>query len=73
MPVERIVRFYNEMGIYLPKQTAHGLLNKATTMLDRLTPALREAVLSDTYIHFDEIYHTIIDKSAENGSRKGYF
>lgn len=73
MPVERIVRFYNEMGIDLPKQTAHGLLNKAATMLDRLTPALREAVLSDTYIHFDETYHTIIDKRAENGSRKGYF
>ena len=73
MPVERIVRFYNEMGVELPKQTAHGLLTKAAAVLDRLIPVLRETVLSDSYIHFDETYHTIIDKLADGGSRKGYF
>lgn len=73
MPIERIVRFYHEMGIELPKQTAHGLLCKSAEMLDRLIPVLRDVVLSDPYLHFDETYHTIIDKRAEGGSRKGYF
>lgn len=73
MPVERIVRQYNEMGIDLPKQTAHGLLTKVGDMLDRLNPVLKDAVLSESYIHFDETYHTVLDKSREKGSYKGYF
>ena len=73
MPVERIVRQYNEMGIDMPKPTAHGLLTKAGDLLDKLNPALKEAVLSDTYLHFDETYHTVIDKESTGGSRKGYF
>ena len=72
-PVERIVRQYNEMGIDLPKQTAHGLLTKAGDLLDVLNSTLKEAVLSDSYLHFDETYHTVIDKKSDGGSRKGYF
>ncbi len=63
MPVERIVRYYSEMGFELPKQTAHGLLTKCSAMLDRLSPVLREAILEDEYVHFDETYHTVLDKS----------
>lgn len=73
MPVERIVRQYNEMGIDLPKATAHGLLTKVGGMLDRLNPVMKDAVLSEGYIHFDETYHTVIDKTKGKGSRKGYF
>ncbi len=73
MPVERIVRQYNEMGIDMPKATAHGLLTKVGEMLDRLDPALRAAILSDEYLHFDETHHTILDKSKSGGSFKGYF
>ncbi|MFR9556654.1 MAG: IS66 family transposase [Rikenellaceae bacterium] len=72
MPVERIVRYYAEMGFDLPKQTAHGLLTKCSAMLDRLTPILKEAVLSDTYVQFDETYHVVLDKNSDGGSRKGY-
>ncbi len=73
MPVERIVKQYNEMGIDMPKATAHGLLTKVGEMLDRLDPVLREAILSDEYLHFDETHHTILDKSRSGGSFKGYF
>ncbi|MFR9598771.1 MAG: IS66 family transposase [Rikenellaceae bacterium] len=73
LPVERIVKQYNEMGIDMPKATAHGLLTKVGEMLDRLDPVLHQAILSDEYLHFDETYHTIIDKSKEGGSHKGYF
>ncbi len=72
MPVERIVRFYSEMGFDLPKQTAHGLLTKSSAILDRLTPILKDAILSDSYVHFDETYHTVLDSSTDKGSRKGY-
>lgn len=72
MPVERIVRYYAELGFDLPKQTAHGLLIKGAAILDRLTPVLKEAILSDEYVHFDETYHTVLDSAAECGSRKGY-
>ncbi|MFR9502160.1 MAG: IS66 family transposase [Rikenellaceae bacterium] len=73
MPVERIVRYYAEMGFELPKQTAHGLLKKSAAILDRLTPVLKEAVLEDEYVHFDETYHVVLDSSTESGSRKAYF
>ncbi len=73
MPVERIVRYYAEMGFGLPKQTAHGLLKKSAAILDRLTPVLKEAVLADEYVHFDETYHVVLDSSVESGSRKAYF
>lgn len=59
-----------KLALELLKQTAHGLLTKSSAMLDRLTPILQEAVLSDSYIHFDETYHTIIDNQAVGGSRK---
>ncbi len=72
MPVERIVRYYSEMGFDMPKQTAHGLLTKCSAVLDRLTPVLKEAILEDEYVHFDETYHTVLDSDAEGGSRKAY-
>ena len=71
MPVERVIKFLNEMGIDIPKPTVHGLLEKSAGLLDRLMPAIKEAILDDSYIHFDETYHTIL--GGDKGSRKGYF
>jgi hypothetical protein len=73
LPVERIVRYLAEMGMDIPKQTAHGLLAKGAELLDRLSPILKEAILSDDYLHFDETHHIVLDKSSDKGSRKGYF
>ena len=71
LPVERIMKYLNEMGIDIPKSTTHGLIEKSAELLDRLIPVLKEAILADPYIHFDETYHTILD--GDKGSRKGYF
>lgn len=71
MPVERIMKFLNEIGIDIPKATLHGLIEKSAGLLDRLTPVLKDAILADSYIHFDETYHIIL--GGNNGSRKGYF
>jgi len=71
LPVERIMKYLNEMGIDIPKATTHGLIEKSAELLDRLMPVLKNAILEDTYIHFDETYHTIL--GGDKGSRKGYF
>ncbi len=71
IPVERIVKYLNEMGVDIPKQTVHGLIQKSAQLLEGLMPAMKKAILDDPYIHFDETYHTIL--GGEKGSRKGYF
>ena len=71
MPVERIIKYLNEMGINIPKATTHGLIEKSAELLDKLMPPLKNAILADPYIHFDETYHTIL--GGDKGSRKGYF
>jgi len=71
LPVERIMKYLNEMGIDIPKATTHGLIEKSAELLDRLMPVLRNTILADLYIHFDETYHTIL--GGDKGSRKGYF
>lgn len=71
MPVERIIKQLNEIGIDIPKATIHGLIEKSSTLLNGLMPTLKNAILADPYIHFDETYHTILD--GDKGSRKGYF
>ncbi len=71
MPVERIIKYMQELGIDIPKATLHGLLRKSAQALDSFTVILKDAILADPYIHFDETFHTILCK--EKGSRKGYF
>lgn len=71
MPVERIIKFLEEIGIDIPKPTTHGLIEKTATLLDKLSLILKQVILADSYIHFDETYHTIL--GGEKGSRKGYF
>lgn len=71
MPVERIIKFLEEIGIDIPKATTHGLIEKTAILLEKLSPILKQAILSDPYIHFDETYHTVL--GGKKGSRKGYF
>lgn len=71
MPVERIIKYLNEMGIDIPKSTIHGIIEKAAVLLERLSPILKNAIHQDPYIHFDETYHTVL--GGDKGSRKGYF
>ncbi len=72
LPVERIVRMCEEIGMDIPKPTAHKLISRGAEILDKLQPVLQSAILSNEYLHFDETYHTILDKEASGGSRKGY-
>ncbi|MGL5636708.1 MAG: IS66 family transposase [Bacteroidales bacterium] len=69
MSVERIVKFFNESGFELEKPTAHGLLKKASDILENLYKASLMAVLESPYISGDESYHTVL---MDKGSRKGY-
>lgn len=75
IPVERIVRLFNENGFEISTNTANGLLNKSAQMFEGLYKALEEAVKSDPYLGCDETY-TKVRISEENSFgkkiKKGY-
>ncbi|MGL5681869.1 MAG: IS66 family transposase, partial [Marinifilaceae bacterium] len=50
----RVIKMLREQGVELSKSTAHGLIRKSFDLLDRLSPSLREAILSDPYITVDK-------------------
>ncbi len=66
-----MINYLNEIGIAIPKATVHGLIEKSAGLLEELSFVLKDAILTDLYIHFDETYHTIL--GGENGNRKGCF
>ena len=73
MPVERIVKYFNENGFDMDKGTAHGLLAKTETLFEGLYKALGAAVKEDSYIAADETYHNVLIKGAGGkGINKGY-
>ena len=73
LPVERIAGMFREQGFSLGKQTAHGLIAKASALLERLREAIRQAILSSDYVRADETYHRVLLASSGGlGSRKGY-
>lgn len=75
MPVERIIRLFQENGFDLQKPTAHGLLRKTASLFGNLYKAMRMAVLSDPYIGIDETYKNVLvpeKNSKGKGIRKGY-
>jgi len=75
MPVERIVKLFNENGFELEKVTAHSLICKTATLLDGFDSVLRKAIHTDPYIRMDETYHQVIGEGKnEKGkaTRKGY-
>ena len=75
MPVERIVRLFEENGFDVNKATAHGLISKTCILLAGLDCVLREAIHSDPYICMDETYHQIINEKKNKKGKatcKGY-
>lgn len=75
MPVERIVKFFNDNGFDMEKGTAHGLLRKTENLFENLYKALGSVIKEDSYLAGDETYHKIlVDTKNENGKgiKKGY-
>ncbi len=48
MPVERIVKFFNDNGFDMDKGTAHGLLRKTEKLFENLYKALGSVIKEDT-------------------------
>jgi hypothetical protein len=75
MPVERIVKYFNDNGFHVNKATANGLLSKTAYLFENLYKALGRAVLEDNYISCDETYYKVMagtdNPDAQNIS-KGY-
>ena len=75
LPIERILKLFNENGFQLKKATAHSLISKTASLLECFDDVLRQAIHTDPYIRMDETYHQIIGEGKnEKGkaTRKGY-
>lgn len=75
LPIERIVRLFNENGFDISAATANGLLRKSAFVFDNLYKALKVAVKSDPYLGCDETYAKVrVDEMNEKGKKikKGY-
>ena len=77
MPLERIIKLFQENGFDVSKSTVNGLVKKASTLLDAMNEVLKDTILKEDYINMDESYHTVLvdkaESSSDKGSRKGYF
>ena len=73
MPVERIVKYFQENGFDMDKGTAHGLLRKTERIIEDLYKAMGLAVKEDDYVAGDETYHRVLAKvPGGKGSKKAY-
>ncbi len=73
MPVERIVKYFQENGFDMNKGTAHGLLRKTERIIENLYKAMGLAVKEDDYVAGDETYHSVLAKvPGGKGSKKAY-
>lgn len=73
MPVERIVKYFQENGFDMDKGTAHGLLRKTERIIENLYKAMGLAVKEDDYVAGDETYHRVLAKvPGGKGSKKAY-
>jgi hypothetical protein len=75
MPVERIIKYFNENGFEVSKSAAHSLIAKSAGMMERLDDVLKKTILQDSYICMDETYYTILTgekNEHDKGVRKGY-
>lgn len=75
LPVERIVRLFNENGFEITAATANGLLGKSANVFENLYKALKLAVKSDPYLGCDETYSKVrIEQENQQGKKikKGY-
>ena len=73
MPVERIVKLFQENGFDMDKGTAHGLLRKTESVFGNLYKAMGLAVKEDDYLAGDETYHRVLVKvPGGKNSKKGY-
>ena len=73
MPVERIVKLFQENGFDMDKGTAHGLLRKTENIFENLYKAMGLAVKEDDYLAGDETYHRVLVRvPGGKNSKKGY-
>lgn len=73
MPAERIVKYFTDHGFNLRKPTANKLLGRAAEVLENLYKAMRQTVLEQDYVNFDETFHKVLTREADGkGVMKGY-
>lgn len=76
LPIERIVRYFDDHGFTLNKPTAHKLIERASILFENLYKCIRQTVLEDPYKAADETYYKILVPkriAKERASEKGIY
>lgn len=72
LPVYRQVQRYERLGIKLSESTLGGWLSSTCQLLTPLYDALRQGVLSQTYLQADETPIPVLDKKKKGKTHRGY-
>lgn len=72
MPVERIVKYFEDNGFALHKSTANGFIKRASELLENVYKAIAVAIKESDYIAVDETYYKVLIPFRK-GSKKAYF
>ncbi|WKN44963.1 IS66 family transposase [Tunicatimonas pelagia] len=72
LPVYRQVQRYERLGIKLSESTLGGWLSSTCQLLTPLYDALRQCVLSQTYLQADETPIPVLDKKKKGKTHRGY-
>lgn len=71
LPIERIVRYFEDHGFTLNKPTAHKLTERASLQLENIYKCIRQTVLEDFYKAADETYYKILVTRKEQQGEGG--
>ena len=72
LPVYRQVQRYERLGVKLSESTLGGWLSSTCELLNPLYDALREYVLTQSYLQADETPIPVLDKKRKGKTHRGY-
>jgi transposase len=72
LPFYRQAQRYEQLGMKIPASTLDGWFEASCSLLEPLYEALRQQVLSSTYLQVDETPIAVLDKQKKGNTHQGY-
>lgn len=73
LPFYRQAQRYEQLGFKIPASTLDGWFEASCSLLEPLYEALRQQVLSSTYLQVDETPIPVLDKQKKGETHQGYY
>lgn len=73
LPLHRQMQRFERVGVKLPYSTLTDWVGSTCKLLEPLFEALKNQVLSSTYLHVDETPIRVLDKRKQGESHRGYY